>query len=154
MRLLGLDTERIIVPFSSKGVNDMAYRDHVSTVVWCVCYCLSNSYAIVFRHKRRFNYQPQFQNRQKPQPLISRRAVRRRHYRPIIKYQRNCPVGVKPTTLRIVATDNDKNQRLYRSASTETATAAYDTKRLACDILLEFKRYRQIDSYVRDTMDC
>ena len=36
MRLLGLDTERIIVPFSSKGVNHMAYQEREATVVWCV----------------------------------------------------------------------------------------------------------------------
>ena len=36
MQLLGLDTERIIVPFSSKGVNHMAYLAHVATDVWCV----------------------------------------------------------------------------------------------------------------------
>ena len=28
--------ERIILPFSSKGVNYMAYLSHVATVVWCV----------------------------------------------------------------------------------------------------------------------
>ena len=31
---LGLDTERIIVPFSSKGVNHMAYLANFATVVW------------------------------------------------------------------------------------------------------------------------
>ena len=31
---LGLDTERIIVPFSSKGVNRMTYLAHAVTVVW------------------------------------------------------------------------------------------------------------------------
>ena len=36
LRQLGLDTERIIVPFSSKGVNHMAYLAHVATVVSCV----------------------------------------------------------------------------------------------------------------------
>ena len=36
LRQLGLDTERIIVPFSSKGVNHIAYLAHVATVVWCV----------------------------------------------------------------------------------------------------------------------
>ena len=35
-RLLGLDTARISVPFSSKGVNHMAYLAHVVTAVWCV----------------------------------------------------------------------------------------------------------------------
>ena len=34
---LGLDKERIIVPFSSKGVNRMANLTHVATDVWCVC---------------------------------------------------------------------------------------------------------------------
>ena len=33
---LGLDTKRISMPFSSKGMNHMAYLDHVATVVWCV----------------------------------------------------------------------------------------------------------------------
>ena len=32
----GLDTERISVPFSSKGVNHMAYLAYAATVVWCV----------------------------------------------------------------------------------------------------------------------
>ena len=36
LRQLGLATERFIVPFSSKGVNRMAYRAHVVTDVWCV----------------------------------------------------------------------------------------------------------------------
>ena len=36
MRLLGVDTERIIVPFSWKSVNHMAYLAHVATVVWYV----------------------------------------------------------------------------------------------------------------------
>ena len=84
MRQLGSDKERIIVPFFSKGVNHMAYLARVVTVVSCVCYCLSNSYGIVFRHNQHSNYRPQFQDRQKPHPLISRRAVRRRHYRPRI----------------------------------------------------------------------
>ena len=33
LRQLGLDTERIIVPFSSKGVSHVAYLAHVATVV-------------------------------------------------------------------------------------------------------------------------
>ena len=36
LRLLGLNTERIIVPFSSKGVNHTAYLAHVTTDVWCI----------------------------------------------------------------------------------------------------------------------
>ena len=36
MSQLGLDTEWIIVPFSSKGVNHMAYLAHQATVVWRV----------------------------------------------------------------------------------------------------------------------
>ena len=74
-----------------------------------VCYCLSNSCAIVFRHNPRFDYRPQFQDRQKPHPLISRRAVRRRHYRPRMKSQKTVRsvVGVEPTTFRTAATDND-----------------------------------------------
>ena len=36
LRLLGLDTERIAVPFSSKGVNRMVYPAHAATVVTCV----------------------------------------------------------------------------------------------------------------------
>ena len=75
-----------------------------------VCYCLSNSCAIVLRHNRRFDYRPQFQDRQKPHPLISRRAVWWQHYRPIIKYQKTARsvVGVEPITFRTAATDNDK----------------------------------------------
>ena len=53
-----------------------------------VCYCLSNSCAIVFRHNQRFDYRPQSQDRQKLHPLISRRSVRRRHYRLRIKSQK------------------------------------------------------------------
>ena len=72
MRLLGL--EWTIVPFSSKSMNHMAYLAHVATDVWCVhvCYCLSNSYAIVIRHNRRFNDHAatQFRDRQKPHPLF------------------------------------------------------------------------------------
>ena len=41
-RLLGLDTERIIVRFSSKGVNHVAYLTHVVTVVKvCATVCLT-----------------------------------------------------------------------------------------------------------------
>ena len=36
MRQLVLDTERIIVSFYSKGMNDMAYLSHVASVVRCV----------------------------------------------------------------------------------------------------------------------
>ena len=35
-----------------------------------VFYDLFNSYAIVFRHSRRFNYQPHFYDRQSPHPLF------------------------------------------------------------------------------------
>ena len=55
-----------------------------------VCYCLSNCYAIIFRHNRRFNDHAatQFRDRQKPHPLISRRAVLKRNYRPRMKSQK------------------------------------------------------------------
>ena len=43
-----LPTVIIRVPFSSKGVNHMAYLAHV-TQLYGVCYCLSNSCVIVFR---------------------------------------------------------------------------------------------------------
>ena len=33
---LGLDTEQITVPFSSKGVKHMAYLAHVATVLWYI----------------------------------------------------------------------------------------------------------------------
>ena len=37
MRQLGLDTERIIGPFSARGVSHVAYLAHdLATVVWCV----------------------------------------------------------------------------------------------------------------------
>ena len=36
LRLLGLDTERIIVPFSSKDVSSMVYLACMATVTWCV----------------------------------------------------------------------------------------------------------------------
>ena len=36
LQQLGLETERIIVPFSSKGANNTAYLAHVVTVAWCV----------------------------------------------------------------------------------------------------------------------
>ena len=35
-----------------------------------VCYCFSNSYAIVFRQSRRFNYRPQSQYRQNRTHLL------------------------------------------------------------------------------------
>ena len=38
---------------------------------WCVCYCFPESYAFVFRHNWRFNYWPQFHDRQKPHPTPS-----------------------------------------------------------------------------------
>ena len=82
-----------------------------------VCYCLSNSCAIVFRHNRRFDYRPQFQDREKPHPFIPRHAVRRPHYRPRIKSQKTArsAVGIEPANFRTAATDNDKDQRLYRN---------------------------------------
>ena len=113
------DTERMIVTFSSKGVNHISYLAHVITVAWCVCYRLCNSYAIVFRRNRHINYRPQFQDRQRPHILISRRAVRRRrHYRQIIESQQTARsvVGVEPTTFRTAATDDDKDWRLYRNS--------------------------------------
>ena len=81
MRLLGLDTEWIIVPFSSKGMNHMVYLAHVATDVWRV---LSFSDITL-----RFNDHAatQFRDRQMPHPIISRRAVRKRH-RPRIKSQK------------------------------------------------------------------
>ena len=82
---LGLDSEWIIVLLSSKGVNNIAYLAHMWPQLYHVLYCLSNSYAIFFRHNRQFNYRPQFQDWQLPQPLISHRTERRRHYRPKIK---------------------------------------------------------------------
>ena len=36
LRQLCLDTERIIIPFSSKGVNHIGYLAHVATVEGCV----------------------------------------------------------------------------------------------------------------------
>ena len=36
LQQLGLDTERISVPFFLKGVNHMAYLAHVVTAVWWV----------------------------------------------------------------------------------------------------------------------
>ena len=72
-----------------------------------VCYCLSNSYAIVVRLNRRFNYWPQFQDRRSRTPLfhISRRAVRR-HYRSRITSQKTARsvVGIEPTTFRTAPT--------------------------------------------------
>ena len=57
---------------------------HICTVCATVCLTVMPS----FLHNRCFNYQPQFQDRQKPYPLISRRVVRRGHYRPRIKSQK------------------------------------------------------------------
>ena len=42
LRLLGLDTERIIVPFSSKGVNHVAYLARVAIVMWCATVCITD----------------------------------------------------------------------------------------------------------------
>ena len=48
LRQLGLDTELIIVPFSSKDMNHVAYLAHVATVVRC---CSSDNYIFNFiRH--------------------------------------------------------------------------------------------------------
>ena len=85
-RQLGIDTKQIIVPFSSKGVNHGAYLALVDTVVWCAL-LVYLTVVPSFSDNRRFNYPPQFEARQEPHPLIPRRAVRRRHYRPRIKSQ-------------------------------------------------------------------
>ena len=69
LQLLGLDTERIIVPFSSKAWTT-AYLAHVATVVWCVLMFVSYNIVITVR----YNYQPQFQDQQPLHPFNSRRA--------------------------------------------------------------------------------
>ena len=116
LRQLGLDTERIIVYFSSKGVNHVEYRASVVEVVWCVPQFVYQLCHRIQTH-RHFNYRSQFQYRQKPHPLISSRAVRRRHYRPRIKYQKTArsTVGVEPKTFRTAATGDDADQCLYRN---------------------------------------
>ena len=70
-----------------------------------------------------FQTQPRFQ----PSATVSRpteaalpyftRAVQGRHYRPTIKSQKTAHsvAGVEPTTFRTAATDDDKDQRLYRN---------------------------------------
>ena len=91
-----------------------------------VCYCLSNSCAIVFRHKRRFDYRPQFQDRQKLYPLfhvalcgddIIRRELNLR--KPLGRQWESNPQPseqLRPITIKT-------------SASTETTTAAYKIER-------------------------
>ena len=101
----------------------MAYLAHVVTVIWCVCYCLSNSYAIVFRHNRRFSYRRKFQDRQKPHPLISRRAVRIRHSRPRIKSRRK--LSGRQWELNPKPSEQLRPKTIKTSVSTETATAIY-----------------------------
>ena len=56
-----------------------------TTVVWCVCLTVVPSFSDI---TPRFDYQPQFQDQQKPHPLISRRVVQRRYYRLRIKSQK------------------------------------------------------------------
>ena len=108
LRLLGLDTERIIVPFSSKGVNHMAYLAHVATVVWCATVCLTvvpsfsditDTSTIGHRFKTDRN------------PLFHVAQYLRRHYRPTIKSQKTARsvVGVELTTFPTAATDDDKD---------------------------------------------
>ena len=92
LQQLGLDTERIIVPFSSKGVNHMCVPGPMSfTPLYVDCCRFAEFCDIVFRQYRRFNYRPQFQDWQSPHLLISRRAVRRRNYRQIIKSRWKLP---------------------------------------------------------------
>ena len=74
----------IIVPFSFKGVNQMAHIAHEDTVVQCV---LLFGYLIIFRHKERFSYQPQFQDQQSSHPLNSCRFVWRWNWGPTIVYK-------------------------------------------------------------------
>ena len=114
-RLLGLDTERISVPFSSKGVNHMAYLAHVVTVVWCALLFVQQL-CRRFQTEQTFRLSATVPRPTEAVPLISRRAVRRRHYRQRINLRKlpgrqweSCP-----QTLRTVATDNDKDERLYR----------------------------------------
>ena len=88
-----------------------------------VC-CLSNSYNIVCRHNRRFNYRSQFQDLQKPHHHISHHAVAvwRRHYRPRIKSQKTSRLveGVNPQP-----SEQLQSMTIKISASTEMATVAY-----------------------------
>ena len=95
-----------------------------------VCYCLSNSCAVVFKHNRRFNYRPQFQDRQKPlfhlaqygDDIIGREFNLRKL--PGRQWE-SCPQPYEQLRLITIKTN----------ASTESATAAYiarpATKKLA-----------------------
>ena len=51
MLQLDLNTERIIVPFSLKGVNNMAYLAHAETAaVWCVRVTTKQLYHLISLH--------------------------------------------------------------------------------------------------------
>ena len=110
----------IIVPISAKGVNHIAYPSPcVHSCMVCVCVCATVCYAIGFRHSRRFNYRPQFQDRQSPHPRISRRA---QYGDDIIgrelNIHENCSVGSGSRTPQ----PSEKPTTIKTSASTETAT--------------------------------
>ena len=87
-----------------------------------VCYCLSNRYAIFFKHNRRFDYQPQFQDRQKPHPLFH-----------VAQYGDDI-IGRELNLRKLPGRQWESNPQpseqlqpitIKTSASTETVTAAY-----------------------------
>ena len=94
----------------------------MSPQLYGVCYCLSNSYAIVFSYNRRFNYRPEFQEQQSPHPLISCRAVRRRHYRSKIKSRWKLPGRQWESNPQ--PSEQLRPMTIKTSASAETAIAA------------------------------
>ena len=114
LRQLGLDTERIIVPFSSKDVNHIACIAHPVTDEWCVL--------LFVQHVPSFSDITEVAtigHSSRPTEA-ARHAVRGQHYRPRIKYPRSLPgrqwesnplpsEQLPPTTIKT-------------SATTETAT--------------------------------
>ena len=101
----------------NKDLYIMAYLAHEATDVWSVsvvCLTVKPSFSDIadvptighnFKTDRIIN----------PHLLISRRAVRRRHYRQRIKSQKTARsvVRVEPTTFRTAVTNDDWDKRIY-----------------------------------------
>ena len=105
IRLLGLDTQRIIGPLPTKGVNHMAYLAHLATLCTTVCLRVTPSSSDITDVS---TIGHSFKTDRSRAPSFH---VRRRHYRPIIKSQKTARsvVGVEPTTFQTAATDDDKD---------------------------------------------
>ena len=105
--------------------------------------CLANKYAIVFKHYRCFNYRPQFHNQQSPHPVInSRRTVRRRHYQPRIKSQRNLACRLWESNPQ--PSEQLRPMTIKTSAFANSAIVVYSVWSIRCIVVVTFTLTYQV----------